>query len=130
MLKDPQKITLFRAAPDTVVLPAGTVLFREGDEGVVMYAIKRGSVKVMVGGRHVETIGRDEVFGEMALLEHRIRSATVVTLEETALVEIDEAEFFLLVRTHPRFALQLMRVLSERLRHSHQHALNQVKGED
>jgi len=57
-----------------------------------------------------------EVFGEMALLEHSARTATVVTLEETELVEIDESQFYIFVRQNPQFSLQLMRLLSERLR--------------
>lgn len=114
MSEEPRKFGLFRHATNTTVYPAHTTVFREGDEGHVMYAIKCGSVSVMVDGTPVDTMGPDEVFGEMALLEH----ATVVTREETELVEIGEAQFYLLVRQNPHFALQLMRLLSERIRHS------------
>src|SRR4029077_2303419 len=117
-----QKITLFRNAAGTAVHPPGATIFSEGDEGNVMYAVKRGSLNVMVQGKIVDVIRPDEVFGEMALLEERKRSATVVTREETELVEIDEAQFFILVRHHPHFSLQMMRLLSERLRNAH--ALN------
>jgi len=89
-----------------------------------MYAIKRGRLEVLVHGRVIDTLGEDEVFGEMALLEDTTRSATVVALEETELVEIAAAQFHILVRQNPDFALQLMRMLSERLRRSH--ALNRV----
>ena len=116
MGKDGQKFTLFRNATNTVTYPPRTTLFQEGDEGHLMYAIKRGSVRVLVDGKAVETLGKDEVFGEMALLEHRARSATVETLEETELVEIDETQFYTLVSQNPQFALQLMRLLSARLR--------------
>ena len=120
-----KKFGLFRHATNTRVYPPHSVLFREGDEGNTMYAIKRGSVEVLVDGKAVDTLGEDEVFGEMALLEHKTRSATVMTLEETELVEIDAAHFYILVRQNPHFALQLMHLLSERLRGAH--ALNQVK---
>jgi len=118
------KFGLFRNAPEHTPKPAGTTVFAEGDGGHVMYAIKRGSVDVLVDGKIVDTIGEDEVFGEMALLERAPRSATVVTREDTELVEIDEAQFYLLVRQNPPFALQMLRVLSERLRHAH--ALSRV----
>ena len=124
MSRDSQKFGLFRHATNTTVYPSHTTLFREGEEGHVMYAIKRGSVTVLVDSKAVDTLGAEEVFGEMALLEHGTRSATVVTREETELVEIDEAQFYILVRQNPHFALQLMRLISERLRHSH--ALNRV----
>jgi CRP-like cAMP-binding protein len=90
----------------------------EGEEGRVMYAIKRGKVAILVEGNVVDTLSEEEVFGEMALLEHKTRAATVVTLEETELVEIDEPQFYILVRQNPHFALQLMQLLSERLRHT------------
>jgi CRP-like cAMP-binding protein len=97
---DSQKFGLFRHAPNTSVYPLGTTLFRAGDEGHVMYAIKRGSVVVLVDGKAVDTLGEDEVFGEMALLEHQTRTATVVTLEETELVGLTKrSSIFWSVRT-------------------------------
>ena len=81
-----------------------------------MFAIKRGKVAILVGGETVDTLGDEELFGEMALLEHATRTATVVALEETELVAIDKAQFYILVRQNPHFALQLMQLLSDRLR--------------
>jgi CRP/FNR family transcriptional regulator, cyclic AMP receptor protein len=114
--RDPRRFGLFRNARSTTVLVEGAALFQQGDQGQTMYAIKRGRVAVVVNGKTVATLGEEEVFGEMALLDHAPRTATVVALEETELVEIDEAQFFILVRQNPHFALQLMRLLSERLR--------------
>jgi CRP-like cAMP-binding protein len=111
-----RKFGLFRHASKTKIYPSHTTIFKEGDEGHVMYAIKRGKVAILVEGKTVDTLAEEEVFGEMALLEHKTRAATVSTLEETELVEIDEAEFYILVRQNPHFALQLMQLLSERLR--------------
>ena len=111
-----RKFGLFRHASHTRVYHPDTTIFREGDEGHVMYAIKRGQVAIVVEGKTVDTLGEEEVFGEMALLEHKARAATVVTLAETELVEIDEPQFYILVRQNPHFALQLMQLLSERLR--------------
>ena len=113
---EPRKFGLFRNALKTTLYPCGTTIFREGDEGHSMFAIKRGSVAITVDGNTVDTLTDEEIFGEMALLEHATRTAIVVTLEETELVEIDEAQFYLFVRQNPHFALQLMQVLSERLR--------------
>jgi cAMP-binding proteins - catabolite gene activator and regulatory subunit of cAMP-dependent protein kinases len=81
-----------------------------------MFAIKRGRVAIMVDANTVDTLTEEEIFGEMALLERTTRAATAVTLEETELIEIDEAQFYILVRQNPHFALQLMQLLSERLR--------------
>jgi CRP/FNR family transcriptional regulator, cyclic AMP receptor protein len=113
---DSRRFGLFRNAPKTTVIPSGTTIFQEGDSGRSMFAIKRGRVAIMVGGNTVDVLSEEELFGEMALLDQATRAATVVTLEETELVEIDEAQFFILVRQNPPFALQLLKLLSERLR--------------
>src|SRR5215472_15664330 len=86
---EPRKFGLFRNAVKTMVHPAGTTIFQEGEQGQSMFAIKRGRVAIIV---------------------------SAVTLEETELVEIDESQFYLFVRQNPHFALQLMQLLSERLR--------------
>ncbi len=112
----PRKFGLFRNASKTTVYPGGTTVFQEGDHGHSMFAIKRGSVAIRVDGNTVDTLREEEIFGEMALLEHATRTASAVTLEETELVEIDEAQFYIFVRQNPHFALQLMQLLSERLR--------------
>lgn len=111
-----RKFGLFRSALKSSVRPSGDTIFREGEPGQSMFAIKRGRVAIVVGGNTVDELGEQELFGEMALLEDAPRAATVVTLEETELVEIDKTQFYLLVRQNPPFALQLMQLLSERLR--------------
>jgi CRP/FNR family transcriptional regulator, cyclic AMP receptor protein len=113
-----RKFGLFRNAPKTRVYPIGITNFQEGDPGESMFAIKRGKVAILVGGDTVDTLAEEELFGEMALLDDATRAATVVTLDETELVEIDKAQFYILVRQNPHFALQLMQLLSERLRNA------------
>jgi len=115
---EPRKFHLFRNAMNAMVHPAGTTIFQEGERGTSMFAIKRGQVAILVGGATVDVLAEEELFGEMALLEHTTRAATVVTLHETELVEIDKAQFYILVRQNPHFALQLMQLLSERLRNA------------
>jgi CRP/FNR family cyclic AMP-dependent transcriptional regulator len=113
-----RKFDLFKNSPNTTLFPVGATIFQEGDRGDSMFAIKRGKVAIMVGGNIVDVLREEELFGEMALLEHTTRAATVVALEETELVEVDKAEFYTLVGQNPPFALQLMQLLSERLRNA------------
>jgi CRP/FNR family cyclic AMP-dependent transcriptional regulator len=113
---DPRKFGLFRHTENTIRFPAGSTVFAAGDGARSMYAIKSGKVAIQVGGRSIRTLEEGEVFGEMALLNHHVRSATVIALEDSELVEIDEPHFLFLVRQNPYFSLQLMRLLSERLR--------------
>jgi CRP/FNR family transcriptional regulator, cyclic AMP receptor protein len=113
-----RKFDLFKNSPNTTLFPVRATIFQEGDRGDSMFAIKRGKVAIMVGGNIVDVLREEELFGEMALLEHTTRAATVVALEETELVEVDKAEFYTLVGQNPPFALQLMQLLSERLRNA------------
>ena len=54
--------------------------------------------------------------GELALIDRRPRSATAVAVTACVLAPIDEKQFQFMVQQTPFFALQVMRVLTERLR--------------
>lgn len=112
----PQKFGLFRHADRTKTFAAGSTIFAAGDSGLAMYAIKSGQVAIVIDGTTVNTLGPEEVFGEMALLEHLPRLANAVAIQESEIVEVDETEFLFLVRQNPFFALQMMKLLSARLR--------------
>ena len=74
---------------------AGEVIFREGDEGDCAYLIEDGLVEisVMVNGQEVQVnkIGKDELFGEVALIDHQPRTATAKALEKTVLINIQRS---------------------------------------
>ena len=64
----------------------------------------------------IETIEAGGVFGEMALVENRPRSATATVKSDAKLVPIDRNRFMFLVQQTPFFALQLLTIVTERLR--------------
>jgi CRP/FNR family cyclic AMP-dependent transcriptional regulator len=82
---------------DTIDLPAGKTLMRQGDHGGEMFVISSGSVAVEREGRRVATLGRGETVGEMALLSEAPRRATVTTLEATTVFAIQHREFHTLM---------------------------------
>jgi len=110
------EIHLFDQEKECVVQPAGSTVFSEGDAADCMYAVLGGRVEIRVRGRVMEEVGRGGVFGEMALVEDRPRSATAVVVEEARLVPIERSRFLFLVQQNPFFALQLMAVMAGRLR--------------
>ena len=116
MTSDRRRFGLFHNEPNTRHYARGSEVFRVGEPGTTMFAVSGGQVAVMLEGKVVDTLGPDEVFGEMALLDQSTRTATVVAVEDSDLVEIDKTRFYLLVRQNPHFALQLMQLLSDRLR--------------
>ena len=99
-----------------VPLPAGEVVFAQGDHGEVMYVVVQGEAQILIEGKLVETVGPGGILGEMALIDAAPRSATVITKTACVLIPLDEESFAGLVARQPEFALQVMRVLAHRLR--------------
>lgn len=109
-------IDLFRNEDQFEAFAPGQVIFREGEEGHVMYVVLEGRVSLQINGVQVEELEAGGMLGEMALIDSIPRSATAIALTDCKLVPIDEKRFGFLVQQTPRFALQVMRVLADRLR--------------
>jgi len=107
---------VFKAATDTRDVPAGTVIFEAGSTGEEMYGVAEGKVELRLPDGRSVTVGPDETFGEMALVDKSARSATATALEDCKLAVIDKRRFLFLVHETPTFALQVMASLAERLR--------------
>lgn len=104
-------------------LPAGTVLFKEGEKGDAFYLLKEGTVEVYKSEGDTETKVTDishkdesNFFGEMALIEDAPRNATIKTATECNLLEIDKLNFDMLLRLNSFIALRIMTALSKRFR--------------
>jgi CRP-like cAMP-binding protein len=104
----------------TVRFQRGQVILREGDRSTEAYIIRRGRVEVTKAGRAgpvaLATLGEGEIFGEMALITEKPRSATVTALEEVEAAVVDPEGFNRLLREQPEFLFPILRVLFERLR--------------
>jgi CRP/FNR family cyclic AMP-dependent transcriptional regulator len=95
---------------------AGETIFKAGDPGTEFFVVRSGSVSIRVGDRSIETLGPSQVFGEMAMVDAKPRSASVVAETDSIVVPLSEKQFVMLVREAPYFALAVMRVLVQRLR--------------
>jgi CRP-like cAMP-binding protein len=96
--------------------PDSAVVFLKGDRGDCAYVVKRGKIEIRDHGRVLETLGPGGIFGEMAVIDSEPRSASAVTVGPTDLVVVDRATFDALVREVPDFAVNVMRLVSRRLR--------------
>lgn len=110
------KIRLFDNSSDFVLLPAGHVIFKAGDPGDCMYAVIGGSVDIIVRDKVLETVEAGGVFGEMALVEDCPRSASAVVKTDAKLVAVDKNRFLFMVQQTPFFSLQILSVVTERVR--------------
>src|SRR5580698_576447 len=98
---------------------AGTVLFREGDEGREMFVIRSGKVAISKRVRDVEkqlsTLGPGEFFGEMSLLTKKPRTATAVLLTDAKMLVIDPKTFEAMLRGNAEIAVRMIKMLADRL---------------
>ncbi len=95
---------------------AGKVIFLEGDRAEEFFVIRRGEVEIRSGNRLLETLGENEIFGEMALIDASPRSADAVAKTDVIVAPISEKDYLFLVKHTPFFALKVLRVLARRLR--------------
>ena len=110
------KIHLFDKDQNAELFPAGQTVFKMGDTGDFMFAVVAGAIDIIINDKVIETVEAGGVFGEMALVEDRPRAATAIVRTEAKVVRIDRRRFMFLVQQNPFFALQLMTVMSQRLR--------------
>jgi CRP/FNR family transcriptional regulator, cyclic AMP receptor protein len=99
----------------------GKTIFTKGDAGTELMAVLSGSVKISVSaadGREtvLNVIHKGEIFGEIALLDGRPRTADAIAMSDCELMIIERRDFIPFVREHPEVALKLIEILCTRLR--------------
>jgi signal transduction histidine kinase len=110
---------------------AGQEIFKEGDKGDGVCVVKEGLVEI--SGRVSQDvrlvfslIGPGDIFGEMAVIENKPRSACAVARQDTTVYFIPRAELLALVERSPALALALLREISHRLREFNRQYLREV----
>ena len=102
-------------------VPKGSLILSQGDAGEALFLIKSGQVKVTVvaeDGREVilSVLSAGSFFGEMALVDDEPRSAHVIAMEDTTVLQLRREDFRTRLRSAPELAISLLRELSRRLR--------------
>ena len=124
-------LPLFQALPEPAMqrlastieaqeIPAGVILFRQGEPGDSLYVVRSGTLQVTVtlpSGEQLDldTIGAGEVVGEMAVLYHRPRAATVRALTASSLLRLGSAALDDLFASSPCARTRLLDAASRRL---------------
>ena len=119
-----KRVTLAKLAAhlESVAVPVGAELFREGDPGDAFYLVARGSLGAFMssdaagGARRVNTLRRGDPFGELALLGERPRTATIRADADSEVLRLERGRFLSLVREEPSVALAIAAALGDRLR--------------
>lgn len=107
----------------TKVCLSGEVIFAEGEVGELMYILLEGVIELRKKVGKGETVLKsvstvNDFFGEMALIDGRPRSASAIAVKPTRLLVIDGPTFENMILTNGKFALKIIKVLSERIRNS------------
>jgi len=98
----------------------GEVIVRQGEVGDCMYVIQSGKVEVVREheGKEIRLaeLGEGDFFGEMALFEKDVRSATVRPLGDVRVLTVDRKMFLRKIHDDPSLAFMIMQRMSRRLR--------------
>ncbi len=95
------------------------IIFLEHEPGAELYIIQEGKVKItkLVDDNEVllAVLKAGDIFGEMAILENKPRSATAIAYGKTKLMGVTKANFEPMVKAHPEIARRIIELLSERI---------------
>jgi CRP/FNR family transcriptional regulator, cyclic AMP receptor protein len=110
-----KQLTNVARLTDDLEVPAGTVLCRQGTRGQEFFVIVDGEATVTRGKKAVATIGAGDFFGEIALLEHVTRTATVTAATPLRFFVVSDRAFKAVLDTDPTIERKVLRALARRL---------------
>src|SRR6266545_4975555 len=110
--------------------PKGVRVFHEGDSSNACYIVRSGDLRVTrehSDGRAIAlaTLGRGDIFGELAMLDGQARSASVETLSDSELLALPAADFRRLLAEHSQISVKLIAALTRRLRETNERVARQ-----
>ena len=98
----------------------GEVIFHQGDVGNTMFVIQDGEVEAVAESNGEEyrlrSMGPNEFFGEMALFEKEVRTATVRAIRPTRVLTVDKKNFLGGIHEDPSLAFRIVETMSHRIR--------------
>ena len=95
------ELARFAALGEPVDAEAGAVLIDQGDVGVECFLVLEGEAGVYAGGQHVATVGPGTVVGEMGLIGHKPRNASVIAQMPMRLLAFNITSFKKLLEEMP-----------------------------
>lgn len=101
---------------EEIDVPAGKVLMRQGESGDDMMVIVSGQVGIERDGERLNTLGPGDFFGEIAIIERGLRTATVSAESPTLLLVVNHRDFHSLMQEFPEVAVQVLTTLAHRVR--------------
>jgi CRP-like cAMP-binding protein len=100
---------------DEIDLPEGKTLMREGDRGREFFVLVEGNAEVRKQGSKVNALGKGDFFGEIALVSHKPRTATVTTTSPSRALVVTEQSFRSLLDGAPDVQRKILLALADRV---------------
>lgn len=132
-----RQVSLFRSLSDKALLdlsaitieqlvPAKTIVFKEGDKGDALYIVKSGKTNILKRNSSgidsvLATLSKGAVIGDMAIIDEQPRSASVATVQDTTFLIITKDDFRDLLSEMPEISFQILKMTTERLRATNIH---------
>jgi len=110
------ELAIFAETIEELDFPAETILFAEGAPGQDMFILLEGALQIFKDKRAITTIQPVDYVGEMAIIENKPRSATVITSTAVRVFRITSDQFNTYLAAQPRSLVTLMQTLSQRIR--------------
>ena len=111
--KDLEKIA---RASDEISMPAGSLIVDQGQTGREAFVVLEGTVTVKRNGKKINSVGPGTVVGELSLLDHGPRTATVICETDCTLLLLDQRHFMGVLDDVPALAHKLLAALAGRIR--------------
>jgi len=111
----------------------GDIIIKEGERDGRLFIIVSGEVEVIKGlgsqsQRHLQTLGPHSYFGEMALIDNLVRSASVIAIQDTQVLSLDHWNLRQDIEKYPSVAVELLQLLSWRIRAIEENLVNVLGG--
>lgn len=117
------KLKLLAFASEIVSFDDGDVVFNSGESADFAYVIMAGAVDIVTetdaGPKVLDTLSQNQLIGELGLLNNAPRNATLVTKGQLRVMKITGDMFFRMLRENADVALDVIRMLSDKLSRSH-----------
>ena len=126
IFKDTPEHILADLAPlmEEVEFEQNAGIFHEGEIGDCMYIIHAGSVNIHKGNKTLAVLKEKEVFGELALLDAELRSASATANTDCVLFRVEQEPFYELIENRPEVARGFIKILCQRLRAQNEKSIN------
>mgnify|MGYP001397198436 CR=1 FL=1 len=111
--KDLEKIA---KASDEITMPAGSLIVDQGQTGREAFIVLEGTVTVKRNGKKINSVGPGTVVGELSLLDHGPRTATVICDTDCVLLLLDQRHFMGVLDDVPALSHKLLATLAGRIR--------------